>query len=400
MSLSKRSQQIKEAAMATMGALSRHLKAEGKDVLTLSLGEPDFNMPDFIKDAAIEAIQNNFSHYPPIKGYADVRQAVCNKLKRDNHLSYTAEQIVISTGAKHAIMNALLALLDEGDEVILPAPFWASYKDMVVLTGGHPKVIKAGFEQEFKLSPQQLEEAITEKSKLLIFNSPNNPSGAYYTRSEVEALAEVLEKHPQLYILSDEVYEHFVYGEEKSLSLATFPQLYERCIVINGISKSFAMTGWRIGYLAARADIARACDVIQGQITSGANAVAQRATLEALSKKPEDITEIAQMRSAFAKRRDFVFAQLSDIEGMKTHLPEGAFYIFPDISAFLGKKYKGETLNSSTDFALALLNSHYVSTTPGDAFGVPECLRISYANSMEELEKAMHRIGGFITKLE
>jgi len=386
--------------MATMGRLSRELKAQGKDVITLSLGEPDFNTPDFIKEAAKKAIDDNYSHYPPIPGYLDLREAVCKKFKRDNNLIYNPNQIVISTGAKNSIMNVIFALINEGDEVILPAPFWATYYDMILLAGGVPKIIRTNIKNGFKISPKMLEEAITSKSKLLIFNSPNNPGGTFYNSAEVDALAEVLKNYSQLYILSDEVYEFFIYSGEQQKSFALFPELYDRTIVVNGVSKSFAMTGWRIGYIGAHPKIARACDKIQGQITSGTNAVAQRAALEAIGRKPVDVKEIGIMQKKFRQRRDFVYGKLSEIKGFNTLLPEGAFYIFPDVSAYFGKIIRGRKIESSTDMSMLLLYEALVSTTPGDAFGVPECLRISYANSMEELEKAMDRIKNLLMSPE
>lgn len=397
--LSKRSAKIKEAAMATMSNLSRQLKAEGVDVVSLSLGEPDFNTPDFIKEAAHKAIDDNFSHYSPLPGYADLREAICEKFKRDNGLSYSPKQIIISTGAKQSIMNLLFALIDDDDEVILPAPFWASYYDMILLAGGKPVIVETGFNDGFKMSAKALESAITEKTKLLIFNSPNNPGGTFYHSDEVNSIAEVLKNHPQVFAVSDEVYEYFVYSDEKPKSLASFPELYNRVIVVNGVSKSFAMTGWRIGYIGANEQIAKACDVIQGQITSGPNSVSQRAALAAILRHPDDVPEIKIMKDEFHRRRDFVFERLSKMKGLKTILPEGAFYIFPDISDLLGKNYNGKIIESSTDFAMILLNEGHVSTTPGDAFGVPECLRLSYANSMQELEKAMNRIEVVVEKL-
>ena len=394
--LSNRALMIKEAAMATMGRLSRELKAKGKDVITLSLGEPDFNTPDFIKEAAKKAIDDNYSHYSPIPGYPDLREAVCKKFKRDNGLSYQPNQVVISTGAKNSIMNVIFALINKGDEVILPAPFWATYYDMILLAGGVPKIIHTNISTGFKINAEMLEEAITSKTKLLIFNSPNNPGGTFYNEAEVEELARVLEKHESLFIISDEVYEFFIYSGEKQKSFACFPELYPRTIVVNGVSKSFAMTGWRIGYIGAHPKIARACDKIQGQITSGTNSVAQRAALTAIAREPSEVKEIELMRKKFRQRRDFVFSKLKNIPGFNTILPEGAFYIFPDISAYFGKTIKGKEINTSTEMAMLLLNEALVSTTPGDAFGVPECLRISYANSMEELEKAMERINNLL----
>jgi aspartate aminotransferase len=302
--LSDRALKIKEAAMATMGRLSRELKAEGKNVLTLSLGEPDFDTPGFIKQAAKKAIDDNFSHYSPIPGYADLREAVCRKFKRDNGLDYTPAQVVISTGAKNSIMNVIFALINEGDEVILPAPYWATYYDMILLAGGVPKIIKTSIDTGFKITPRQLENAITDKTKLLIFNSPNNPGGTVYNAGEVQDLAEVLKAHQNVFIISDEVYEYFIYNGEKQKSFASVAELYDRSIVVNGVSKSFAMTGWRIGYIGAHPDIARACDKIQGQITSGTNSIAQRAALAALEKAPEDVSEISIMQKKFRQRRD------------------------------------------------------------------------------------------------
>ena len=395
--LSRRAQNIKEAAMATMGRLSRQLKAEGKDVITLSLGEPDFNTPDFIKEAAKRAIDENYSHYPPIPGYADLREAVCRKFLRDNGLRYTPEQVVISTGAKNSIMNVIFALINDGDEVILPAPYWATYYDMIVLAGGVPKVIRTSIETGFKITPESLRAAITDKTKLLIFNSPNNPGGTFYKAAEIEALAEVLINKPGLFIISDEVYEFFIYSNEKLKSFASFPELYNRTIVVNGVSKSFAMTGWRIGYIGAHPQIARACDKIQGQITSGTNAIAQRAALAALLRDPKELKELSAMQEEFARRREFIYSKLKKIRGFNVLMPEGAFYIFPDISALLGTSINGHKIHSSTDFALALLNDAYVSTTPGDAFGVPECLRISFAGSLQDLEKAVDRIEDWLS---
>jgi len=315
-------------------------------------------------------------------------------------LDYQSNQVVISTGAKNSIMNVILALINEGDEVILPAPFWATYYDMILLAGGIPKIIHTNIGTGFKISPAMLEEAISPKTKLLIFNSPNNPGGTFYNEREVDELACVLEKHKSVYIISDEVYEFFIYSEERQKSFALFPELYSRTIVVNVVSKSFAMTGWRIGYIGAHPDIARACDKIQGQITSGTNSVAQRAALEAISREPSEIKEIELMKEKLRQRRDFVFNKLKDIQGFNTILPEGAFYIFPDISAFFGKTIRGKVINSSTDMSMLLLNEALVSTTPSDAFGVPECLRISYANSLEELEKAMKRIIKLLGSLE
>ncbi len=397
--LSNRTQLIQEAAMATMGNLSRKLKAQGADIVTLSLGEPDFNTPDFIKQAAHNAIDQNFSHYSPLPGFADLRQAIAHKLQRDNNLIYKPEQIIVSTGAKQSIMNALFALLNDGDEVLLPAPYWASYYDMILLAGGIPRVINTTIEDGFKITEKHLETSISDKTKLLIFNSPNNPSGAFYSKDEVKQIAAFLKNHPSIFILSDDVYEFFVYKNEKPLSMAKFPELFERTILINGISKSFAMTGWRLGYMAAHQDIARACDIIQGQITSGANSITQRAALVAIEKEPQDIPEIAYMRNEFRKRRDFVFSYLQKLPKIKTILPEGAFYIFPDISGFFGKKFQNQTINNSFDFAILLLNEAHVSTTPGVAFGVDNCLRLSYANSLPELEKAMNRLSAFVEKL-
>lgn len=400
MKLSKRTTIIKEAAMATMSDLSRKLKDTGVDVVSLSLGEPDFNTPDFIKEAAHNAIEQNYSHYSPLPGFLDLRQAICHKLKRDNNLEYFPNQIVVSTGAKQSIMNALFALIDEGDEVLLPAPYWASYFDMILLAGGIPVVIETNISQGFKLTPEQLQTAITHKTKLLIFNSPNNPGGTYYHSNEVDEISKILIQNPQIFIISDEVYEHFIYVNDHPKSLANYPDLYPRTIVINGASKSFAMTGWRIGYMAAHPEIAKTCDTIQGQITSGPNAIAQRATLEAVLKNPENIDEIRTMRKEFINRRNFVYERLRKIIGIKVLMPEGAFYIFPDISAFFGKKIHGKIISNSTDFALMLLNYNHVSTTPGDAFGIGHCLRLSYANSMDELEKAMNRIEEFVSKIE
>ncbi|QCD63835.1 aspartate aminotransferase [Tenacibaculum maritimum] len=371
-----------------MAAKARELKAEGKDIISLSLGEPDFNTPDFIKEAAIEAIHQNYNSYTPVDGYAELKEAICTKFKRDNNLTYSPNQIVVSTGAKQSIANIAQVLLNPGDEVLLPAPYWVSYSAIATLCEAVFVEIPSSIENDFKITPAQLEAAITPKTKMIFFNSPTNPSGSIYTEAEYRALATVLEKHPQIYVLSDEIYEHINYGE-KPFSFAAIESMYDRTITVNGLAKAFAMTGWRIGYIGAPQWIAKACTKMQGQITSGTNCIAQRAAITAVSASPE---KIQYMVDEFRKRRDIVLELLKAVDGFKLNVPKGAFYIFPDISYFFGKTLKGKKINNASDFSMLLLEEANVATVTGDAFGAPNCIRLSYAASELQLREAVKRI--------
>jgi len=390
--LSNRINSLPISQTLAMAAKARELKEQGKDIISLSLGEPDFNTPDFIKDAAIQAINDNYNSYSPVNGYADLREAVCQKFKRDNQLDYTPNQIVVSTGAKQSIANVAMVLLNPGDEVILPAPYWVSYSAITILAEAKYVEIPSTIESNFKITPEQLEAAITPKTKMIFFNSPNNPSGTVYTEDEFRALAKVLEKYPNIYILSDEIYEHINYGTP-NFSFASIENMYDRTITVNGVAKAFAMTGWRIGYIGGPEWIAKACNKLQGQITSGANCIAQRATITALDAP---VSKIQFMVDEFKARRDLVLDLLGEIKGIKTNTPEGAFYIFPDVSFYFGKTIQGKTINNASDFAMLLLEKANVATVTGDAFGAPNCIRISYAASQEELKEAVKRIANVL----
>ena len=387
--LSDRINAMEVSATLGMAAKTRELKAEGKDIIGLSLGEPDFDIPDFIKDAAIEAIQQNYSKYTPIDGYLELREAICEKFKRDNNLNYKPSQIVVSTGAKQCLANVALAMLNTGDEVIFPAPYWVSYKEIAKMSGGIPIEVHTTIENNFKITPAQLEAAITSKTKMVWFNTPCNPSGSIYSKAELEALAVVLRKHPHIFILSDEIYEYINFTNERVTSVAEINGLYERTITVNGMSKAFAMTGWRIGYMGAPEWIAKACAKVQGQVTSGANAIAQRASIAAL-KAPK--SKIQYMVDEFKRRRDLVLQLLNEIEGFKLNIPEGAFYVFPDISSFFGKTLRGRIINNASDFSLYLLEEAMVATVTGEAFGDANCIRFSYAASEKDLREAIRRI--------
>ena len=386
--LSKRINQMVLSPTLAMAAKTRELKAQGKDIIGLSLGEPDFNIPEIIKQAAIEAINQNYSKYSPIDGFLELREAICEKFERDNQLIYKPSQIVVSTGAKQSLANAALVMLNEGDEVILPAPYWVSYSEIIKIAQGVPVEVPTTIENNFKITPEQLEKAITPKTKMIWFNSPSNPSGAVYTKQELENLAVVLRKYPNIFIVSDEIYEYINFTETYT-SIAQIDGLYNRTITINGVSKAFAMTGWRIGYLAAPEWIAKACYKIQGQITSGANTIAQRATIAAL-KTP--ITTFQYMKDEFRKRRDIVVNLLREVKGFKVYEPQGAFYVFPDISYFFGKILRGREINIASDFALYLLEEAGVATVTGEAFGDKNCIRLSYATSEKDLREAICRI--------
>ena len=391
--LSDRIKSLPVSQTLAMAAKARELREQGKDIISLSLGEPDFNTPDFIKDAAIQAINDNYNSYSPVNGYADLREAICRKFKRDNNLNYNINQIVVSTGAKQSIANVAMVLLNPGDEVLLPAPYWVSYSAISILAEATYVEIPSTIETDFKITPQQLEAAITPKTKMIFFNSPNNPSGTVYTEEEYRALAKVLEKHPQIYILSDEIYEHINYGTP-SFSFAAIDSMYDRTITVNGVAKAFAMTGWRIGYIGAPEWIAKACNKMQGQITSGANCIAQRATITALD---EPVSRIQYMVDEFKIRRDLIIGLLSEIKGIKTNIAQGAFYVFPDISYYFGKTIAGVKVENASDFAMLVLEKANVATVTGDAFGAPGCIRISYAASQEELKEAVKRIANLLS---
>jgi aspartate aminotransferase len=386
--LSDRINNLSTSQTLAMAAKARELKAQGIDIISLSLGEPDFNTPDFIKEAAIQAIHDNYSNYTPVDGYVELKEAIALKFKRDNNLDYKPAQIVVSTGAKQSLYNVCQVLLNPGDECILPAPFWVSYAEMVKMAEAVPVEVATTIDTDFKITPQQLEDAITPKTKLIMFSSPCNPSGSVYDTAELTALAQVLEKYPQIFVVSDEIYEHINFSGN-FCSIATIPGMYERTITVNGVSKAFAMTGWRIGYIGAPEFIAQACTKMQGQITSGANSIAQRATIAALKADPSVLEE---MVDAFHKRRDLVVGLLRDIPGIKINVPEGAFYVFPDVSSFFGKTLRGTLINNADDFSLYLLAEANVATVTGDAFGNPDCIRFSYATSEDLLTEALRRI--------
>lgn len=386
---SERVQKMEISATLAMAAKARELKNEGKDIIGLSLGEPDFTIPEFIKESAKQAIDENYNSYSPVDGYADLKQAIALKFKRDNGLTYGLDQIVVSTGAKQSLYNVAMAIINPGDEVILPAPYWVSYRDIVKLADGVPVEVKTTIDADFKMTPEQLRAAITDKTRMLWFSSPCNPSGSFYHQSELEALAEVLKDHPNIIVVSDEIYEHINFSKEPHASIASIPSLYDRVVTVNGVSKAFAMTGWRIGYIGAPAWIAKACNKLQGQVTSGANAIAQRAVITALEAP---VSKIDYMIEAFHQRRNLVLKLLGAIPGFKLNVPEGAFYVFPDISEYFGKTLRGKTINNASDFSLYLLEEAGVATVTGEAFGDSNCIRISYAASEDSLKEAIRRI--------
>ena len=386
--LSNRINSLPISATLAMAAKARELKNQGIDIIGLSLGEPDFNTPEFIKEAAVQAVNDNWNSYSPVDGYADLKEAICKKFKRDNKLDYDPSQIVVSTGAKQSIANVCMVLLDPGDEVLLPAPYWVSYSAIATLAEAKSIIIPSSIETDFKITPEQLEAAITPKTKLIMFNSPNNPSGTIYTEDEYRALGKVLEKYPDIYILSDEIYEHINYGTPH-FSIAAIPELYDRTITVNGVAKAFAMTGWRIGYIGAPTWIAKACNKMQGQITSGANCIAQRATIAAVSAP---VSAIQFMVDEFASRREMIIGLLNEIPGFKLNQPQGAFYVFPDVSHYFGKTIGGKQIENASDFALFLLEKAHVATVTGEAFGNENCIRISYAASDEHIRTAVARI--------
>jgi aspartate aminotransferase len=395
-SLSHRVQSLSPSATVAMNQKTRDLQAQGIDIINLGVGEPDFNTPDHIKAAAKKAIDDNFSFYPPVSGYPDLKKAVVEKFKRENNLDFTPEQIIVSSGAKHSLTNSLMALIDKDDEVIIPAPYWVSYLELVKLCEGKPVVIEARFENNFKITPDQLAKAITKKTKAFLICSPSNPSGAVYSRSELKAFADILATHKRILTISDEIYEHINYigGHE---SIAQFTALKDRVVVINGVSKAYAMTGWRIGYMGAPLWLVRACDKLQGQMTTGATTIAMKAAAAALTSGQECVTE---MNKAFKRRKDLIVKLIRDIKGLKVYEPEGAFYVFPVVKYYLGKSVNGKKIHTASDLCLYLIEEAHISTVPGEAFGDPDCIRISFANSDENLVEAMKRMKKALERME
>ena len=396
--ISNRILNMAESETLAMTAKARELKAQGKDVISLSIGEPDFNTPDTVKEAAKKAIDDNFTHYPPVPGYADLREAIAQKFKRDNNLDYKPEQIVVSTGGKQAIYQVVQCLVNPGDEVIIPTPFWVSYKEIVRVAEGKPVYVKTSIENDFKVTPQQLEAAITPRTKLIMFSSPSNPTGMLYTKEELKGIAEVVARHENLFVMSDEIYEHINFVG-KHESLAQFPEVKERVITVNGVAKGFAMTGWRIGFIGAPLVIAKACNKLQGQVTSATCSIAQKATVRAMLMDPATSDDII-MRNIFRQRRDMVYKLLCDIPGLKVCMPQGAFYFFPDVSSYYGKSFNGKKIENSTDMAFYLLNEANVATVMGSAFGDDACIRLSYATSEDLLREALRRIKEALAKLQ
>ena len=394
--LSNRLNRLAPSATLVMSQKSNEMKAQGIDVINMSVGEPDFNTPDHIKNAAKKAIDDNFSRYSPVPGYLDLRVAIAEKLKNENGLDYSVNEVLVSNGAKQSVCNTVMALVNEGDEVIIPAPYWVSYPQMVKLAGGEPVIVEAGFEQDFKMTPQQLETAITSKTKMIILCSPSNPTGSVYSSSELEALAEVIKKHEDLFVLADEIYEHINYTGKHS-SIAQVEGMKDRTIIVNGVSKAYAMTGWRIGYIAAPEWIVKGCNKLQGQYTSGPCSVSQKAAVEAYVASQDCVEE---MRKAFERRRNLIVELAKDIPGLEVNVPQGAFYLFPKCSSFFGKTDGTTVINNSTDFALYLLEKAHVATVAGDAFGDPDCFRMSYATSDENIREAMRRIKDTLAALK
>jgi aspartate transaminase len=391
--LSDRVNNMTLSATLAMAAKARELKAQGKDIISLSLGEPDFAVPDFVKKAAIEAIEQGYNKYSPVDGYLELKEAICEKFKKDNGLTYTPSQVIVSTGAKQCLSNVALVMINPGDEVILPTPYWVSYSDITKIAGGVPVELPTSLETNFKITPEQLEAAITPRTKMIWLSTPGNPSGTIYSKEDLEGLAAVLRKHPNIFFLVDEIYEHINYVG-KHTSMASIEGMYERTITVNGLSKAFAMPGWRMGYMGAPEWIVKACSKMQGQITSGANTIAQRASIAAL-RAP--LSQIQYMLDAYRKRRDLVYELLTQIEGFKTNLPEGAFYFFPDISYYFGKTLRGKKIQTASDLSLYLLEEAHVATVTGEAFGNKNCIRLSYATSEQDLREALRRIKEAVT---
>lgn len=397
--LSNRILRLSESATLEMTRKSRELKAQGIDIITLSIGEPDFDTPTAIKNAGKDAINNNITHYPPVPGFIELRQAIADKLKRDNGLDYTASQIVVSNGAKQSLTNIFMVLLNEGDEVIIPSPFWVSYPEMIKMADGKPVFVDAGIETDFKVTPEQVEAAITPRTKAFLFNSPSNPTGSVYTKEELKALADVFEKYPDIVIVSDEIYELILF-EGKHESIAQFESIRDRVIIVNGVSKGFAMTGWRIGYIAAPQFLTDAINKLQGQYTSGAGTISQMAAQEAVATNPATSDDLKNMVSTFKERRDLLIDLIKDIPGVKLSIPNGAFYLFPDVSSYYGKSDGQSTINNSGDLCIYLLNEAHVALVPGEAFGSPDCIRISYATSNDLIKEAIKRIKEALDKLK
>ena len=397
--LSNRILNMAESETLAMTAKARELKAQGKDVISLSIGEPDFNTPEIVKEAAKQAIDDNFTHSPPVPGYPDLREAVCQKFKRDNNLDFKPEQIVVSTGAKQSIYQVVQCLVNPGDEVIIPTPYWVSYKEIVRVAEGKCVYVKTLIENDFKVTPEQIEAAITPRTKLIMFSSPSNPTGMLYTKEELKGIAEVVARHENVFIMADEIYEHINFVG-KHESIAQFPEVKERVITINGVAKGFAMTGWRIGFIAAPLEIAKACNKLQGQVTSATCSIAQKATVRAMQMDPNTSEDIINMRNIFRQRRDMVYKLLCDIPGLKVRLPQGAFYFFPDVSSYYGKSFNGNKIENSTDMAFYLLNEANVATVMGSAFGDDTCIRLSYATSEELLREALRRIKDALANLK
>lgn len=394
--LSNRLNRLAPSATLAMSQKSSEMKAQGVDVINLSVGEPDFNTPDHIKEAAKKAIEDNFSRYSPVPGYPELRKAIVAKLKNENGLDYSMSEILVSNGAKQSVCNTVMALVNDGEEVIIPAPYWVSYPQMVKLAGGTPVIVNAGFDQDFKMTPEQLEAAITPTTRMLILCSPSNPTGSVYSKEELEALAEVIKRHEGLYVLADEIYEHINYvGHHESI--AQFPGMKERSIIVNGVSKAYAMTGWRIGFIAAPEWIVKGCNKLQGQYTSGPCSVSQKAAEAAYTTSQECVET---MRKAFERRRDLIVSLAKEIPGLEVNFPQGAFYLFPKCSSFYGKSYEGRKIETSTDLAMFLLEEGHVATVGGDAFGDPECFRMSYATSDDNIREAMRRIKETLAKLK
>lgn len=389
--LSARVKSLSESATLEMTRLSRELKDKGIDVITLSIGEPDFDTPQTVKDAAKSAIDNNLTHYPPVPGFPELRKSITEKLLRDNNIAYKPSQIIVSTGAKQSISNAFFALIDEGDEVLIPAPYWVSYPEMVKMAGGKPIIIPSTVETDFKISARQLEEAITNKTKALIFSSPCNPSGSVFSKAELEAFAEIISRHPKIFVISDEIYEYIRF-EGQHQSISQFEEIRDRVIIINGLSKGFAMTGWRVGYMAAAQVIADACNTIQGQYTSGSCTISQAAAITAINTNPTECADLKIMVEAFRERRDLLYKLLSEIKGVIPNKPEGAFYMFPDISYYFGKSDGTRQIKNSYDLCLYLLDKAHVALVSGDAFGCDQCIRFSYATSTELIVEAVRRV--------
>jgi len=394
--VSGRLNRLAESATLAMARMSRELQSKGINIIALSLGEPDFDTPEFIKEAAKKAIDDNFSHYTPVSGLPELRSSISAKFKRDNHLEYSSEQIVVSTGAKQSLANVCLSLLDPEDEVLLPCPYWVSYAEIIKLAEGIPVEIKSTIDSDFKITPDQIEASITSRTKMIMFSSPCNPSGTVYTQSELEAIAKMLEKYPNIYIVSDEIYEHINFSD-KHFSIGSIPSMKDRTVTVNGVSKGFAMTGWRVGFIGAPLWIAKACNKIQGQVTSATCAIAQKATERAMLAEPRSTTR--EMKETFLERRNMIVSSLKKIPGINCNVPQGAFYVFPDISSYFGKSYDNEIINNANDFCMYLLNYAHVACVAGDAFGNPECIRISYAASDEKLTEAVSRMKTHLARL-